>query len=77
MEEKIIEKQRSYTESFKRSVIEEYLSSGRSKELIQAKYRIRGKSSLTQWMRILGYVDPGRKGINLESTNQPALAKIA
>ncbi len=64
-----------YTEAFKRSVIEDYLSSGNTKELIYAKYGIRGKSSLTAWMRILGYIDPYPKGLNLGSANQPALAK--
>ena len=64
-----------YSESFKRAVIEEYLSGGATKEHIYAKYGIRGKSSLTKWMQTLGYIEPNRKGVNFVSVNQPALAK--
>ena len=63
-----------YSESFKRTVIEEYLCGGSTKEFIYTKYGIRGKSSLTSWMRTLGYIDPYPKGFNLDLANQPALA---
>ena len=64
-----------YSESFKRAVIEEYISGVSTKEHIYSKYGIRGKSSLPKWMQALGYVEPYRKGIKFEPANQPALAK--
>lgn len=52
---------RSIDESFKRMVIEEYLSSGCSKEHLLAKYGIRGKGAIQRWMRQYGYEDIHRK----------------
>lgn len=44
-----------YTESFKRSVIEEFLEGQLSKIELRRKYNIGGKSAILQWMRQLGY----------------------
>ena len=52
--------QPNYTRSFKKKVIEEYLSTGCSKMFLIRKYRIRFKSAIQTWMRILGYSDPRR-----------------
>lgn len=46
-----------FNESFKRSVCEEYLLSGLSKDQLRYKYDIRGKSAIIQWMRQYGYAD--------------------
>jgi len=44
-----------YTESFKRSVIEEFLEGRLSKIELRRKYNIGGKSAILHWMRQLGY----------------------
>lgn len=46
-----------YKESFKRKVIEEYLSTGCSKISLLRKYKIGGGSPIQHWMRVLGYTD--------------------
>jgi transposase-like protein len=48
---------RLYTIAFKRKVIQEVLS-GVPKETLRLKYNIRGKSSILNWMRKLGYAEP-------------------
>ena len=52
--------QPNYTRSFKKKVIEEYLSTGCSKMFLIRKYQIRFKSAIQTWMRVLGYSDPCR-----------------
>ena len=64
-----------YSEAFKRSVIEDYLASGISKERIQLKYGIRSKSAIHHWMKVFGYTDTEEKAIKLESINPVTLAK--
>lgn len=49
-----------YTRSFKKKVIEEYLSTGCSKMFLIRKYKIHFKSAIQTWMRVLGYSDPYR-----------------
>ena len=44
-----------YTESFKRSVIEEFLVGPLSNLELRRKYNIGGKSAILLWMRQLGY----------------------
>jgi len=44
-----------YSESFKRSVIEEFLEGHLSKIELRRKYNIGGKSAILHWMRQLGY----------------------
>lgn len=51
-----------YDVSFKRMVIEEYLSTGCTKVYLLKKYGITFKSAIQTWMRVLGYTDPN-KGI--------------
>ena len=65
----------SYTETFRRVVIEDYLRSGLSKMSIQQKYGVRFKSAIVTWMRELGYSDTHRKVSILEASNQLELAK--
>jgi hypothetical protein len=57
MEHKL-EIRQMFDESFKRQVIEEYLSSGCSKLELQRKYNIRFKSAICTWMKRMGYADP-------------------
>jgi len=45
-------------EEFKRLVCEHYLSGNRSKEEIRRKFNIKGTSTLLNWLRKLGYLDP-------------------
>ena len=47
-----------YERSFKKKVIEEYLSTGCTKMFLLKKYNIQFKSAIQTWMRILGYLDP-------------------
>jgi transposase-like protein len=46
---------RQYSESFKRQVIEEYLSGSITQAALQRKYDIRGKCAILNWRRQLGY----------------------
>jgi len=50
-----------YEESFRRKVIEEYLSTGCKKKALLAKYGIAGKGNLQRWMRLYGYCDSHTK----------------
>lgn len=52
-----------YDESFRRMVIEEYLSTGCCKKDLLAKYGIGGKGAIQRWMREYGYHDMHRKQI--------------
>ena len=65
----------SYTEVFRRVVIEDYLRSGLSKMSIQQKHGVRFKSAIVTWMRELGYSDTHKKVSILEASNQLELAK--
>lgn len=50
-----------YQESFRRMVIEEYLSTGCQKKDLLAKHGIAGKGAIQRWMRLYGYDDPHTK----------------
>ena len=50
-----------YDVTFKRKVIEEYLSTGCTKAYLLKKYSIDFKSAIQTWMRILGYTDPHKE----------------
>lgn len=65
----------SYSEAFRRVVIEDYLRSGCSKMSIQRKHGIRFKSAIVTWMKQLGYSDTHKKVSILEASNQLELAK--
>ena len=52
-----IEVRQMFDESFKRKVIEEYLSTGGTKIALLRKYDIRFKGALQAWMKKLGYSD--------------------
>jgi transposase len=55
-----IEIRQRFDESFKRMVIEEYLSTKCSKMELLRKYNIHFKSAIQTWMKKLGYEDTGR-----------------
>ena len=65
----------TYSEAFKRSVIDEYLTSGMQKLIIQRKHGIKFKSAIVTWMRQLGYADADKKVSILRVSNQLELAK--
>lgn len=79
---------RYYSESFKKSVIEEYLRTGISKSKISYKYGIKGNSTISKWMHKLGYsgsqekcafleinpVELGKKDTAIESATTKAMA---
>jgi transposase-like protein len=52
-----IEVRQMFDESFKRKVIEEYLTTRCSKMELLRKYNIHFKSAIQTWMRKLGYED--------------------
>jgi|SRR6187402_2246086 len=56
MEDKLAVRQ-LYAESFKRTVVEEYLQTGCSVRRILEKYNIHYKSAIVRWMEQLGYTD--------------------
>jgi len=64
MEHKL-EIRQMFDESFKRKVIEEYLSTGQSKTSIQRKYNIHFKSAICTWMKRLGYTEKVEQKCNL------------
>ena len=55
-----------YKRSFKKKVIEEYLSTGCTKMFLLRKYNIQFKSAIQTWMRIMGYTDPRRQSQKLK-----------
>lgn len=65
----------TYSEAFKRNVIDEYLTSGSPKLFIQRKHGIKFKSAIVTWMKQLGYVDAFEKVSILRLSNQLELAK--
>jgi transposase len=65
----------SYSEAFKRSVIDEYLTSGMQKLSIERKHGIKFKSAIVTWMKQLGYADADKKISILRLSNQIELAK--
>jgi transposase-like protein len=68
MEHKI-EVRQMFDESFKRMVIEEYLSTKCNKTELLRKYNIHFKSAIQTWMRRLGYEDTHRvQKIKFDST---------
>ena len=73
-----LEIRQMFDDSFKRKVIEEYLSTGCSKMELLRKYDIHFKSAIQTWMKKLGYADPSpvvrRK---FEPITLPTLAKKA
>ncbi|MBN8578220.1 MAG: hypothetical protein J0L66_14845 [Cytophagales bacterium] len=63
-----IEIRQMFDESFKRMVIEEYLSTKCNKMDLLRKYNIHFKSAIQTWMRKLGYDDVHRvQKINFDS----------
>ena len=59
-----------FSESFKRGVIEDYLSSGKTKQYILRKYDIKFQGALQQWMKIYGYEDRFKKIPYIDVINQ-------
>jgi len=55
--EKINKNIQVYPESFKRKVVEEYLSGCATKMDLLRKYGIKTKSGIQRWMKSLGYVN--------------------
>jgi len=73
---------RFYSESFKRSVCEEYLRTGVPKDVLKQKYGIKGKSAILDWLRKFGYLDEkptfkaGTTQVEEKETNQDVQARI-
>jgi transposase len=55
-----------YSDSFKRKVILEHLSTGTPKEVLQNKHGIAGKSAILKWMRSYGHENV--YGLHVRST---------
>ncbi len=60
-----------YSDAFKLQVINDYLASGKTKNEIQKKYGIRGKSTLLYWLRKFGYADTSCKTLPKKQSNDP------
>lgn len=60
MGQRRLKSEKIVNESFKRKVIEEYLSGGVTKQFLLKKYNIRYQSAIQEWMKKLGYEDPYR-----------------
>ena len=73
MEHKV-EIRQMFDESFKRKVIEEYLSTRHSKMSIQRKYNINFKSAICTWMKRLGYTEKVEQKCNLASLKRSILS---
>lgn len=63
----------NFSESFKRSVIEDYLRSGWTKQDIKRKYGIKFQSAIQYWMKKYGYEDKHKKVPYLEVLNHQEL----
>lgn len=65
MKVKILEKvqveQNVYTEAFKRAVCDEHLRKGTPKNQLKAKYGIKGKTAILNWLRKFGYIETVKK----------------
>jgi transposase-like protein len=64
----------SYSEAFKRNVIDEYLVSGLPKLHVQRKHGVKFKSAIITWMKQLGYEDGYQKVSIFRLSNQLELA---
>lgn len=62
-----------FDESFKRKVIEEYLTTGCSKVSLLKKYNIHFKSAIQTWMKKLGYSDSVKSKATFGKINKFAL----
>jgi transposase-like protein len=63
----------NFSESFKRSVIEDYLRSSCTKQDIKRKYGIKFQSAIQYWMKKYGYEDKHKKVPYLEVLNHQEL----
>ena len=66
---------RVYSESLRRKVIEEYLSSSASKMSLLRKYDIKIKSGIQRWMKLYGYKDKQPLVVTFTSTSSYALVR--
>jgi transposase len=66
-----------FSDSFKRELIEEHLTTGQSKLSLQAKHGIQKHDAIMSWMYSLGYLQPKRKNGNLAPTNTARLPRKA
>ena len=64
-----------YSESFRRKVIEEYLSSNVSKMSLLRKYDIKMKSGIQRWMQLYGYKEKQPVVLTFTSTSSYALVR--
>ena len=64
-----------YSESFRRKVIEEYLSSDVSKMSLLRKYDIKMKSGIQRWMQLYGYKEKQPAVLIFTSTSSYALVR--
>jgi hypothetical protein len=65
----------TYSEVFKRNVVDEYIASGLPKLIIQRKHGIKFKSAIVTWMKQLNYVDAHKKVSIFRLSNQLELAR--
>jgi len=63
-----------YSDAFKHGIIEEYLKTGVSRRCLLRKYDIKGNSTITRWMEMLGYSPKAENNATLE-LNPVELAK--
>lgn len=55
-----------HPDDLKRKIVEEYLTTDQSQEDLLFKYNIRGKSSISNWMRNFGISKPTQQVIDLQ-----------
>ena len=60
-----------YTESFKEQACRQFLTGHYSKDYIQRKYNIKGKSRLLTWLREYKYLVPDKNGLTMPDINEP------
>ena len=71
-----LEFRQMFDDSFKRKVIEEYLSTGCTKIELQRKYNIRFKSAISTWMDRMGYVENYKApSLKFSSTKRTSLTE--
>jgi transposase-like protein len=66
-----------FPDSLKLRVVQEYLSTDQSQKEVMLRYNIRGKNTITKWMRKFDLQAPSQQQIELQHTMAKEIGKTA
>jgi transposase len=66
-----------FLDSVKLQVVQEYLSTDQSQKEVMLRYNIRGKNTITKWMRKFDLQAPSQQQIELQRTMAKEIEKTA